>query len=481
MFSRQYLSRLIALVALMALFPSGAARAAQLGPAIGEPFQDYYNRHQGIRVLGYPLTELVEVDGYVAQYFEKGRIEDHRGDVSNPTWQFMYGRLTAELMEHSPQGAITGTSFTYGNLRVVASPINRHEPPLNFRGGTTPMRDGIFVPYDPYLRPAPGSIVQPYFWRYINRADLFPGGWLHDIGLPMTDAFPARVRKYGADREIIMQAFERTVLTYDPKNPSGWQVERGNIGADALQTLPQPAPAGPIEIPTANARLTLPLHILAHVGQPGGQVIARLRWQDGTELMRVFSVLRGADGQGLVIGNLNWMNEGPPPQPATQPATLELLSSSGQLQARQIMTMLSTNDPETQMVTLYWVLGEEVVPIQLRVPHTTRIGTATLNELLWGPSPPNLAGFTTALPMPEEVLSYTGRESDWGPRVTLRSLTIVNGVATADFSKELKAYGGGSLRVMLIRQQIRQTLLQFPSVREVQIAIEGQTEGVLEP
>jgi hypothetical protein len=34
---------------------------------------------------------------------------------------------------------------------------------------------------------------------------------------------------------------------------------------------------------------------------------------------------------------------------------------------------------------------------------------------------------------------------------------------------------------MLLRQQIQQTLLQFPAVREVRIAIEGETEGVLEP
>ena len=37
------------------------------------------------------------------------------------------------------------------------------------------------------------------------------------------------------------------------------------------------------------------------------------------------------------------------------------------------------------------------------------------------------------------------------------------------------------LRVMLIRQQITQTLLQFPMVRAVRIAIEGQAEGALEP
>jgi hypothetical protein len=271
------------------------------------------------------------------------------------------------------------------------------------------------------------------------------------------------------------------VLTYDPKNPALWQVERGNIGADALRTLPAPQPAGPIEIPQAGARVTLPLHILAHLGQPGGQMVVRLRWQDGTELLRVFPVLRGADGQGLVIGNLNWMHEGPPPQPPTQPATLEILSASGELQARQTITMLSASDPDTQLITLYWVLGEDVVPVQQRVPRTVRIGTAALNELLWGPAPPNLAGFSSAIPTPEEVLGYPGRESDWGDRVTLRSLTIVDGVATADFYKELNAYGGGSLRVMLIRQQITQTLRQFPTVRTVRIAIEGQTEDILQP
>jgi len=116
-----------------------------------------------------------------------------------------------------------------------------------------------------------------------------------------------------------------------------------------------------------------------------------------------------------------------------------------------------------------------------RVLKTPRIGTTALDELLWGPPPGNLAGFSTALPTPEQVLSFAGRGADWGPRVTLRGLTIVNGVATANFSKEMAAYGGGSLRVRLIREQITRTLQQFATVREVRIAVEGQTEGVLEP
>ncbi|MEN9934193.1 MAG: hypothetical protein RLZZ387_772 [Chloroflexota bacterium] len=466
---------------LCALLAAAPARAEQQAPTVAEPFRAYYQQHQGMRVLGYPLTGLVEEGGYPAQYFEKGRIEDHSRDTVAPHWQFMYGRLTAELMERDPEGAVSGTTLTYGELRAAAEPARRQSPPPGFRGGVAPLRGGVFVPYDPSLMPARGAIVRPYFWSYINRADLFPGGWLHDIGLPMTDALVASAFKDGEWRDIVVQAFERAVLTYDPRNLSGWQVERGNIGADALRAQLQPVPANSISIPAADERVTLPLHVLAYAGQPVGQMVARLRWQDGTELMRVLPVLRGADGQGLVIGTLNWMHEGPPPQPATQPATLELLSAAGQLEARQTVTVLSANDPDTQVVTLYWVLGENVVPVQQRVPRTARIGTAALGELLWGPGPPNLAGFTTALPTPEQVLSYPGREADWGPRVTLRSLVIRDGVATADFSQELRAYGGGSLRVMLMRQQIALTLLQFPTVREVRIAIEGQVEGALEP
>ena len=54
-------------------------------------------------------------------------------------------------------------------------------------------------------------------------------------------------------------------------------------------------------------------------------------------------------------------------------------------------------------------------------------------------------------------------------------------MATADFTKEMNAYAGGSLRVKLLREQITQTLMQFPTVKQVVIAVEGQTEDVLQP
>ncbi|MGB9722918.1 MAG: Gmad2 immunoglobulin-like domain-containing protein [Chloroflexia bacterium] len=240
-------------------------------------------------------------------------------------------------------------------------------------------------------------------------------------------------------------------------------------------------PGGRIEIPAAGARTTLPLHILARLGRPGEPVVALLRWQDGTELARTYTLLEGEDGGGLLIESLWWEEKPPAAFPPTQPATLLLRTPEGTVLAQQEVVVLHPDDPDVQQVTLYFLRGEELAPVSVRIPRTVRVGTAALEELLWGPPPNAPAGLGTALPLPPEVLRYPGRGPDWGPRVRLLSLTIQDGVARADFSRELRAYGGGSLRVLLIRQQITRTLQEFPSVREVIIAIEGETEGVLEP
>ncbi|MEP6776756.1 MAG: hypothetical protein ABJA50_14270, partial [Chloroflexota bacterium] len=49
-------------------------------PMVAQRFQGYYNQYDGLRVLGNPVTDSLYVYSYPAQYFEKGRIEDHRGE-----------------------------------------------------------------------------------------------------------------------------------------------------------------------------------------------------------------------------------------------------------------------------------------------------------------------------------------------------------------------------------------------------------------
>lgn len=221
---------LVVLIALLGiLMLSGAAQAASV---VAPRFADYYNRHQGMRVLGPPVSGETSFRGYASQYFEKGRIEDHAGESADPRWRFMYGRLTAELISLNPSGSVSGTGLSYRDLRAANEREWRREQPAGYSGGVMAVPGGVFVPYDPQLRGGPGYLIDERFWAYINRAELFPGGWLHDVGLPMTDAFLIETYKGGERRNVMIQAFERAVLTYDPQNPAAWQVERANLGLD---------------------------------------------------------------------------------------------------------------------------------------------------------------------------------------------------------------------------------------------------------
>jgi hypothetical protein len=107
---------------------------------------------------------------------------------------------------------------------------------------------------------------------------------------------------------------------------------------------------------------------------------------------------------------------------------------------------------------------EELGVVTRRVPVTQNVGTVALESLLEGPTAEELAdGYQTAI----------------GEGVRLLSLRIEDYVAYADFSSELDA--SGSATVMMIREQIEKTLLQFDTVEDVVISIEGETEEVLQP
>jgi spore germination protein GerM len=160
-------------------------------------------------------------------------------------------------------------------------------------------------------------------------------------------------------------------------------------------------------------------------------------------------------------------------------ATLDIVRDDGSILGRRTLTILRQD--QGQAVKVAWLKpgSEEIVMVERLVPRTPQIASAALSELLWGPAPGE--PYATSLPDPAEVLAADARTPDWGPRVRLLKLTITDGVALADFGPELSAYGGGSARVGLIRGQIEATLKEFPAVREVVIAIDGRTEGVLEP
>ncbi len=436
-------------LACSAFAPALLQEDSQLFPAtgyrVGGPFLQYWRRNGGLAVFGYPITGEKGEDGLVVQYFERAIFELH--PENSPPYNVLLRRLGATLT----QGRQGEPPF------LLAQPIA--SPGCTYYPGT-------------------GHNLCAGFRSYWNQ---FGGPSVY--GYPVSEEFREVNRDDG--KTYIVQYFERQRFEWHPGEwPQRLDVLLGRLGVQALANMDGEKGVS-IEVPSPDERVTLPLHILARGVPANQQVIAHLRWQDGTVLTNTVVTLAGEDGRGLLIANLDWLNEGRPPMPPTQPATLEINTKEGTVIAQLSLTVLGNDDPDTQLLDLYWLLGggpdQRLVAVQRRVLATRAIGTAALEELLWGPEPPNLAGFTTALPSPYEVLGYSGRGADWGSRVRLLSLVIENGVASANFSQEMRAYGGGSARVQGIREQITRTLKQFPTVNDVRIGVEGQFDGVLQP
>lgn len=55
--------------------------------------------------------------------------------------------------------------------------------------------------------------------------------WLSTMGYPITEAYWSKVVVAGQTRDVLIQLFERRVLTYTPDNPAAFLVEMGNVGA----------------------------------------------------------------------------------------------------------------------------------------------------------------------------------------------------------------------------------------------------------
>ncbi|MDP3093791.1 MAG: GerMN domain-containing protein [bacterium] len=108
----------------------------------------------------------------------------------------------------------------------------------------------------------------------------------------------------------------------------------------------------------------------------------------------------------------------------------------------------------------------KVFPVERAISKTPASARAALESLLRGPSfKEQKEGFSTSI----------------NSGVKIQKLAIENGIAKVDFDSQLEFQVGGSCRVSAIRAQITQTLKQFPTVKEVIISINGQTEDILQP
>jgi hypothetical protein len=227
------------------------------------------------------------------QYYDKSRMEinDPAADP-NSQWYVTNGLLVVEMVsgrvqvgankfeqrdppylivagEHGPRMSPVALTPTYESLRRVATLApgqNQAQARMDQEvtatfsadgtvGTQTPrMTPGITLPRIAYFEPATGHNIPDVFWDFMNQqGTIYENGkfvegqvfnWVYAMGYPITE--PYWIDTYIGDQQVtvMMQAFQRRLLTYNPNNEQQWRVEMGNVGAHYYQwRYGKPAPS----------------------------------------------------------------------------------------------------------------------------------------------------------------------------------------------------------------------------------------------
>jgi hypothetical protein len=221
-----------------------------------------------------PRGLMARTEGYLqangglrqVQYFDKARMEvnDPQGD-RNSRWFVTTGLLVIELITGKTQiGDGEFVQHQPADIPIAGDADDTQSPTYASFGGVTALfpgdrtgqmpsetlnRAGQVGAYGGAERPETrqahfvaesGHNIPQVFWQYLNSAGtIYEGGryhegalvdWVFTLGYPISEEYWTRIRVGGVEHEVLVQPFQRRVLTYSPDNPSGWQVEMGNVG-----------------------------------------------------------------------------------------------------------------------------------------------------------------------------------------------------------------------------------------------------------
>jgi hypothetical protein len=250
------------------------------------------------------------------QYFDKGRMEVNPAvkDPNSP-WAATSGLLVVELVSGQIQTGpnqfeargpadvpVVGEPPAPGDARVptyrsfasVASlpggpdrraPVNKKivVGTINRDGaGQRPLTKDINVSNVAYVQET-GHNVPDVFWSFMAAHGLVLTGGVYDqrqlfdpvfvLGYPITEAYWTTAIINGKPTEVLVQLFQRRVLTFVPSFPPAWQVQMGNVGQHYYQwRYGQPLPAA-APVAVTNAPPLPPADAFVHV--EGDQLVLR--------------------------------------------------------------------------------------------------------------------------------------------------------------------------------------------------------------
>ncbi|HEX8228691.1 MAG TPA: class F sortase [Chloroflexia bacterium] len=293
----------------------------------------------------------------LVQYFDKARMEINNARTSPTANGFVTnGLLTVELI--SGQMQVGNSKFITGKpagINLASDPDDGNAPmyasfgsvantsagekrqPDKSKGGyasqrisrtgdvtedasKTKLAEAKIV----YFEKLTGHNIPSVFWDFLNsKAQVRQGigtaskpfldPWVFAMGLPISDAYWANVKIGGKQQEVLIQAFERRVLTYAPDQPAGWKVQMGNIGQHYFEWRYGSNGKGPEKLPAAKpslpAYLTIPtMGVVSKVEHVG--VDKDNNMDIPKEAMNVGwfkpGAIPGNPGNSVMDGHLNW-------------------------------------------------------------------------------------------------------------------------------------------------------------------------------
>ncbi len=194
----------------------------------------------------------------LVQYFDKSRMEINNLEAPASEQVVTSGRLVVEMIEGKVQigdnsfetlapseqtiagdpAAVNPFAPTYSSFRSVSYPVNAIPAP-NRVGQTvtdiiahegTVTQDSAMATYGVTIgsySEVLGHNIPQVFTDFFTQQGM---DVQFVMGLPVSEPYWATVMVGGVEKDILIQAFERRVITYTPDNAPAWQVEMGNVG-----------------------------------------------------------------------------------------------------------------------------------------------------------------------------------------------------------------------------------------------------------
>lgn len=225
--------------------------------------------------------------------------------------------------------------------------------------------------------------------------------------------------------------------------------------------------------PQPNDAISLPFALKGEARVFEGAFNYRLKDSDGTVLIERFATAHGIDASQFAPFEISVSY----PEPKGKIGILEVFDYSAKDGSEIDMVSVPVRFQKIAgaRVAVFFtnqkkdprgLSCEKTFPIYRRVAKNQTLARSAITELLKGPDRLEYeAGYGTAI----------------NSGTALQKISIENGIAHVDFDSMLEVGVGGSCRVAAIESQIKETLKQFSSVKEVIISINGKTEGVLQP